>query len=435
MQIQEFFNRDLDRNEVGFLDPLTRLPNRYGLDAYLKTNNIPFNSDSFSGIFLIDIDYFKSLNDIFGHFIGDQILIQFSQRLIELSLPEAVIIRLGGDEFLILLGNIGESFKFANENGLRFAKDLLENLKEKFLTDQIEHQLHTSIGFMLLQPRKPLTITDLRYVDFSLYQAKRKGRNRITSFHEEVIPSLRNLGSCLEGNIDLSQFHIHYQAQFNLKNQIVGLEALLRWQHPKKGTLPAENFLYLIHQHNQILQFGDFVLQQVLETLKKISTCQKFQEIELHMNIIPSYFQQEHFMDTFQKISETYPLEIKKLVIEFSSHDLPKELSYINVNILKLTQMGVRFCIDDIESSTLSLNELLSIPIYCIKTNIILIDGQIRYEKVIKGLINIANALGIKLIAKNIETFEQLKLLKRYKYKYFQGNYLGQAQAIQTFKQ
>ena len=166
MQIQEFFNRDLDRNEVGFLDPLTRLPNRYGLDAYLKTNNIPFNSDSFSGIFLIDIDYFKSLNDIFGHFIGDQILIQFSQRLIELSLPEAVIIRLGGDEFLILLGNIGESFKFANENGLRFAKDLLENLKEKFLTDQIEHQLHTSIGFMLLQPRKPLTITDLRYVDF-----------------------------------------------------------------------------------------------------------------------------------------------------------------------------------------------------------------------------------------------------------------------------
>ena len=97
--------------------------------------------------------------------------------------------------------------------------------------------------------------------------------------------------------------------------------------------------------------------------------------------------------------------------------------------------MGVRFCIDDIESSTLSLNELLSIPIYCIKTNIILIDGQIRYEKVIKGLINIANALGIKLIAKNIETFEQLKLLKRYKYKYFQGNYLGQAQAIQTFKQ
>ncbi len=437
MNLLAFFNQLTHQEKMGSLDPLTQIPNRYLLNSYLDTHILSTEHEEFFGIFLIDIDYFKHINDTFGHFIGDRILIHVA-KLLQASIfkdqPLGQVLRFGGDEFLVIHQHLGLDLQTAQKNSLDYARQLLSRLSETFQIDQVEYDIQASIGFQIFQPTHHLRIEDLQQVDFSLYQAKKKGRHQVIAAPPTIhsmIPALSR--SKPDEPIDFKAYRLNYQALYDVHQVCFGLEAFLRWQHPQFGLLTAKDFLTLISEHAHILEFGEFVLGQVFDTLHHQAKNSTQNPLTLTMNMSPSYFLQRQFLPTLQSYHQRFPFDLKHLIIEFSALDLPKNIKKMAEHMHVLVAQGVQFCIDDMGASEVSLNELLCMPIQYLKMDALLNQNERTLPPSFKAMIAIAQTLDMPMIAKNIETREKFEQLKALGCTYFQGNYFGPAQDFEAF--
>ena len=427
MDIQQFLDSFHTLPKIGFLDPLTGIPNRYFLDSYLNEAYSGKEKAFIDAIYLIDLDYFKEINDLFGYVVGDQILCQVANRLNELANSEGgIAIRLGGDEFVILID------KITNDRVL--AKKILNCINEVFVVDTIQHFLNASIGYIANPKGMFLSSSLIKKIEFSLQFAKKSGGNQSIGFHYKVQnkPHINVRDNDFQiHQINLSEFYLDFQAQFNHQNTLKGFEAFLRWDHPRMGKLSAIDFLYLIYDHDYIPVFGDFVLHETFKALDNLSYNNQLNHVSLAINMSPIYFQQDRCSELLENYFKKKPIQSPKLMIEFSANELPKNLLKFSSIMSKFAVMGIEFSIEEIASSEIPLNELLTLPIHQLK-----VDAQILEKRnsitTIKSILSIANVLNIPVIVKNLETKEQYNLFLELGIFLFQGNLFGPPTSLKS---
>nr|WP_263323139.1 EAL domain-containing protein [Neobacillus sp. Marseille-Q6967] len=412
-------NRELV-NKLAYYDNITGIPNRNLF--YKKANEIIKSAHekqfSFALMFL-DLDNFKMINDTFGHQVGDELIKKVSDKLSELVLKTGFLARIGGDEFVILLTyrNIVEVEELAKS----IIKEIPSSLSDGMKTSP-------SIGISTY-PKDGIDITTLlRCADIAMYQSKRD-INRSCNykfFNISMDTQLREniLISDAQKAINEEQFYLVYQPKVELvSNKIIGVEALIRWNHPTLGQISPVEFIPLLERTEDIVNVGEWVIRQGIDDIKKIN-----QDIMLNINISAIHFLKEGFVEKLETILKKADYSPPLLNIEITEsvalYDIEKTVCVIK----KLRELGVLLSLDDFGTGYSSLNYLSRLPVDFIKIDQSFVKDMEQDESkkaIIQAIIKVAQSLKLQVIAEGVETSSQRDLLLAYQCDKGQGYFFS----------
>lgn len=392
-------------------DSLTELPNRRLLIERVESA-IAANADNDRGfaLFVIDIDNFKDLNDSLGHNIGDQLLKKIANRLIAAADSEENVARLGGDEFVVLLQGIDTT---DSEIAVRrFAQRVLTAMSEPFDLAGLSHHATCCIGVALMQG-SDLTAQDmLRRGDLAMYQAKKNGRNTFCLFSAEIENAV-NFRTALEFDlrkaIDRQEFYLHYQPQVDLSGRVIGVEALLRWQNPERGSVAPGIFVPVAEAAGLMFAIGQWVLRQACEQSVRWQLSRPDHPLVVAVNVSAIQFGHSEFtVDVSEIISRTgvNPALLKMELTETMMVDDVQE-TVEKMKILK--GLGISLSLDDFGTGYSSLSLLKRLPLDQLKIDQsfvrdILVDAS--DVAIAKSIIALGSALNVDVIAEGVETLE-----------------------------
>ncbi len=412
-----------------YYDALTGLPNRkLLLDRMQQTYITSRRHNVYSALLFIDLDRFKSINDSLGHIIGDKLLIESATRIKDSVWDEDTVSRFGGDEYVILLKNLGKAKETASLLAKKIASRIQSSFEPVFLIDN--HQLHvtTSIGIALF-PIHDDTVEDIiKHADTAMYSAKEAGRNQIAFYlsemHEKVIKRL-GLEKDLRVAIKEKQLDVYYQPQFNIKGEILGVEALIRWQHAEYGFINPEEFIAIAEDTGLIYDIGDFVLRKAVTDILNMNT-EKKSDLKLSVNISPHQFKKENFTGRIKSCIENFQLEKNFLTLEVTEGIAIDNLNETISKFEDLKHLGVRLSLDDFGTGYSSLSHLKRLPINELKIDksfVFDIQDDPQDALLVKTIINIAHQFGLTVVAEGVETKEQLEFLQIQNCDIYQGYY------------
>jgi len=397
-------------------DPLTNLPNRRLLANRLE-HAIQWNKrhidDQFALLYL-DFDRFKIINDSLGHNVGDQLLIEMARRLKVSVRAVDTIARLGGDEFAILL----EAFKTADEI-LTIVKRIQHNLSAPFEAGENSFVMTASLGIVMNLFQYENQEDIMRDVDIAMYSAKLSGRNRFKVFDTSMRAEAENilkLENSMRKAIENGEFRIHYQPIFSLKKQqITGFEALLRWEHPKKGLLHPADFINSAEESGLIVPIGQWVLREACRQMKQWQTQFSMEPpLSISVNLSSRQFAQPDLAGKITAVLEETGLAGASLLLELTETTLIEDIETAATKIEYLQTLGIGVEIDDFGTGYSSLGYLRRLPVNNLKIDRSFIS-TLGVSKsgipIIRAIIAMANSLDMKVIAEGIETQEQMNNL------------------------
>ncbi len=407
-------------------DMLTGLPNRAlfmdrlerAIEYTRRRKDCPFS------VLFLDLDYFKVINDSLGHSVGDRLLIAIARRLEECLRTSDTIARLGGDEFVILLDNTQE------KNAVIFvANRIQEELRKVFTISGHNVYITTSIGIVpgVEDYDRPEDL--LRDADIAMYHAKSQGKARSEVFNAsmrtKVITRLE-LENDMRHALDHAEFLLYYQPIVNLRtSQIIGFEALLRWQHPIRGLLLPAEFLQIAEESGLILPIGRWVLREACSQIKKWQLVfTKFESLTINVNISGKQFAQSDFVEQIQGVLAETDLAPESLKLEIIESVLIDNYSAANGKFSRLNDVGVQLEIDDFGTGYSSMGYLQHFPVHTIKIDRSFIremgNGK-KASELVRAMVSMAHDLGMDTTAEGVETEEQLNELKNLTCQYGQG--------------
>lgn len=415
----------LDRiNYMAYHDLLTGLPNRALFESVLNAEIKSVNEeDKMLSVMYIDLDRFKNINDTLGHDAGDELLVDMSKRLIDCVGERAIIARQGGDEFTLLFNNIG------NRNEIvTLAEYICSVLSQPYLIREYEFLATPSIGISILEPGNSETaITLMKKADIAMYQAKNKGRNQFQIFElsmEEDSRSSFMLGIDLSKAIHNNELVIHYQPQFHtVDNRMYGVEALIRWQHPKLGLLYPGDFISLAEDTDLIIPMGDWVLREACKQVKLWG-----EKLRVSVNISPKQFQSAQLVETIKSILDETEIRPDLLNIEITEAVAMNNMNETLKKLEAIRRLGVKLSIDDFGTGYSSLAYLPKLPITELKIPrefLLEMEHNPAYEAVLQTIVALGNRLKLEVIAEGVETKQQKELLERMKCHFMQGYYFS----------
>ena len=410
-------------------DSLTGLPNRTQLHDRLEASLAHASRHgTFSSLLFMDLDRFKTINDSLGHQAGDELLIQFSLRLHKLLRQEDLLVRMGGDEFVVLLS---EQFKDNEQAALqaqRLATHLLDTLHEPLNVSGNEIQTTVSLGITVFPFQAKDQVNDvIRQADTAMYQAKSEGRNQIRFFHEALERQARRrltLESELRTALEEQQFEIHYQPQVSSQGgQIIGVEALLRWRHPEKGLLKPWEYIQIMEDTGLIIPVGNWILDQTIAQVKAWETsgyCSN--QLKVAINISPSQLQVDQFGESVEKLLKNHGVAADCLVFEITENLLLPDDSACDSVMRRLESLGITFSVDDFGTGYSSLFVLQRSSIGQIKIAQEFVRDLKHVSKLedttpsnnlalIRAIISMAFALDMSVVAEGVETPQQRNML------------------------
>jgi len=395
-------------------DTLTRLPNRTLLNDRLvqAISNAKRNNNKLSVMFL-DLDRFKIVNDTLGHMVGDKLLQAVATRLKKCLRECDTLARIGGDEFTILLPEI-----HGRNDSEVIAQKIINTLKVPFNLNEQEIYISTSIGIAHYPEDGETRETLLKHADIAMYAIKNKGKDGYQFFtgsmHEKLSANLlleNDLRHALSGD----QFRVHYQPQVDaLSNEIVAVEALLRWEHPERGMILPSEFISFSEETGLIQPLGDWVLDSVCKDLKL------WKEMKLSVPRVAvnmSAKQLEH-PDVIEKITATlkkYNISGDMLEFEITENVLMEDIENVIVVLNKLSSMGAKIAIDDFGTGYSSLNYLQKLPIDTLKIDRSFINAMVfdkGAKSIIQAVIAMAKGLKLHIISEGVEELRQMEQLK-----------------------
>lgn len=420
-------NRDLvkQQNEIynlAYYDTVTLLPNRAYFVEELnnKFENIDKGKEKFA-ILLLDLDRFKHINDTLGHNVGDQILKLLGIRLSKLLGEDDIVARIGGDEYFILVSNIHGEYE-----AVEVAQRILESFKEPFHIQSYELHLTTSIG-IAVYPEGGLNSQDMvKNADLALYKAKDNGGNSCYLYGGEIASKgleRMMLLSQLRQAIEDDQLVLHYQPQVDINtDKIIGLEALIRWNHPDKGLLYPDQFIPLAEETGLIIELGRWVLKRATRQAKE--WIDNGHDIIISVNISPKEFQYRGFIrDVIDSLTET-KLNPENLTLEITETTAISDIDYTLSVLRMLRSFGVSVAIDDFGTGYSSLNYLNEMSVNGLKIDrsfIWDIEKNTKNKMISNTIILLGKQLGLKVTAEGVENAEQLAILKELKCDIAQG--------------
>ncbi|WP_114327265.1 EAL domain-containing protein [Candidatus Colwellia aromaticivorans] len=397
-------------------DELTKLPNRaLFADRFSQAVARSKRTDKMIAICFIDLDNFKSVNDNFGHGVGDQLLIGVAGRIKETIREVDTVSRQGGDEFALLLTDI-ESYAQCEQLLYR----IRSVLARPYIIDDYPHKVSVSIGTTIY----PIDDTDLdillRHADQAMYKAKLAGKNQQQLFNTAYDQQLRHEQSQLQGikqALVNKEFQLYYQPKVNMKTgEVFGAEALIRWIHPEKGLIPPLDFLPLIDGTNLEIQIGGWVINQALKQMNHWQ--QQDIKLEVSINISSHHLESPVFFDQLNEALSKYPnVDSQSLQLEILESSALGDLNDIS-GIIKSCQdvIGVSVALDDFGTGYSSLTHLRNLSANTIKIDQSFVRNMLEDDDdlaLIEGIIGLAKTFNRDVIAEGVETAEHGVLLMR----------------------
>jgi diguanylate cyclase (GGDEF)-like protein/PAS domain S-box-containing protein len=387
-------------------DPLTGLPNRILLsDRMQQAMTKSVRRNQLVAIAFIDLDGFKVLNDGYGHDVGDQFLQQIAQQL-KLSLREGdTLAHIGGDEFVAVIEELNEI-----KDSHTILSRLLDAATKELIVNGTLLRVSASIGVTFYPQNNDSPDQLLRQADQAMYKAKQLGKNRWHIFDVEQDVAIKNRHEELERlrlALKNEEFILFYQPKIDLRSkEVIGMEALIRWQHPEKGILPPVAFLPVLEQDALSIELGEWVIKSALEQLEIWRSMAL--EIPISVNISPLQLQHADFVSRLETVLTGFPvLNAHSLEFEILESSALQDINLVSGVIGECNQLGVTFSIDDFGTGYSSLTYLKRLPTEYLKIDQsfvrdMLIDVDDR--TIIQGIIELAKAFDLKVIAEGVET-------------------------------
>ncbi len=399
-------------------DPLTGLPNRnLFLDRLGQAVARRRRHDDYHfAVLFLDLDRFKLVNDSLGHLAGDQLLVELAKRITGCLRSEDTVARLGGDEFAILLDEIGDV-----RDATRVAERIQEELRQPFSLDGHEVFSTASIGITLDDPRDRHPEELLRDADTAMYRAKGQGRDRHEIFddamHSRAVAVLK-LETDFRRALERNELRLVYQPIVSLSTErTVGVEALVRWQHPERGLLAPDLFIPLAEETGLILAVGHFVLREACQTARKWQDATaKGPGLSISVNLSAREFAQPGLVDRVEGLLGEFALEPRRLRIEITESLIMEDPDAAVARCRALRGLGVGIDIDDFGTGYSSLSYLRRFPVDALKIDRSFVsgmDGRTEDHEIVKAIVSLAVALGLRTVAEGVETADQLVRLKQ----------------------
>ncbi|MBP9147979.1 MAG: EAL domain-containing protein [Rhodoferax sp.] len=410
--------------ELAYFDPLTQLPNRrMFLEALQTAMNAALQEGTLAGIMFIDLDFFKNLNDAHGHSVGDQLLSRIAQRLMLIIGQHDMAARLGGDEFVVMLTHLDTSESVAMEQTLAMAQAVHQALLSPFELDTasdfgdhaqtLRYTCSGSIGvalFGLLE--EPLTEV-LKRADVAMYKAKHDGRNLIRQYDPQAQKAV-NERMALSNDLNLAlrdgQLSLLYQLQVDARNQAVGAECLMRWEHPVRGKVSPVEFIPLAEDSGAIIAMGDWVVRSACETLTRWAAMPTMAALSLSVNVSPRQFTEADFVERVAKIVAETGARAELLRLEVTEGIVMQDTRLVIDRMQELCAMGLSFSIDDFGTGYSSLSYMQMLPLAEIKIDKTFVNDLTSNERsaaIVKAVIALGNSMNITIVSEGVETQAQ----------------------------
>lgn len=404
-------------------DSLTGLPNRtLALQKLEDSIATAEQIKSKLAIMVFDLDDFRIINETMGHNAGDQLLSEAGKRISD-SLPKQILFgRLGGDEFIVILNDIGNP----NEAST-LAETLLANFASPFVIEGHELKLSASLGIAIYPANGEDVAILLRNAEAAMYHSKSIGRN-VRSFYtremnQEVARRLQ-IEEHMHGALERGEFEVYYQPKIRISDRhIIGFEALLRWQNPALGAVSPAEFIPIAENNDQILPLGQFVLENALDMSAKWHR-QYGQQYTMAVNLSPLQFRDPELLNYIANVIQRAGLTSESLELEITEGVLMVGHEYINLALKGLKALGVQIAMDDFGTGYSSLSYLRQYPFDCIKIDrefVREITSDAGDRQLVSTAIDMAHNLGLEVVAEGVETEEQLALLATLKCDVAQG--------------
>ncbi|MFT6898515.1 MAG: diguanylate cyclase (GGDEF)-like protein/PAS domain S-box-containing protein [Paraglaciecola sp.] len=426
---------------LAFYDPLTQLPNRRLLTDRLKQAIVSGTRRSKSGaVLLLDLDYFKTLNDTLGHDVGDLLLQKVAKRLTHCIREGDTAARIGGDEFVVLLEDLSKQvFEAANQTEV-IAQKILYSLNQPYQLDEHEYHISPSIGATLFNDHGAGLDPILKQADIAMYQAKTDGRNTIRFFDpkmQEAITARAGMEKDLRKAIENNAFELHYQIQVSSTGQALGAEVLIRWIHPEQGIISPLNFIPLAERSGLILPIGQWVLDTTCAQLKIWQQNPLKRDLVLAVNVSAMQFHQDDFVEQVLATIARHDIDPTRLKLELTESMLVKNISDIITKMETLRKRGVSFSLDDFGTGYSSLQYLKILPLDQLKIDqsfIRDIATSTSDRAIVLTIIIMAHSLDINVIAEGVETQEQQQYLFAKGCSHYQGYLFSKPVPINEFE-
>ncbi len=409
--------------QLAHYDALTGLPNRILLADRLELALL--HTDRMGNILAVaylDLDYFKPINDRFGHTMGDKLLIEVASRLKACLRADDTVARLGGDEFILLLPALSSL-----EQCTQAFQRIIASLSEAYYIDGHKLHISASIGISLYPMDRSDADTLLRHADQAMYIAKQQGRNGYHFFdpsHEQIAQAQQDALQQIRNGLQEQQFVLHYQPKVDMTEQrVFGVEALIRWQHPERGLLFPDAFLPAIENTTLAIQLGQWVLDTAVAQLH--AWHQQGLDLNISVNIAARQLEDPAFVSNLQALLARYPaLPAEFLELEILETSALEDIERVIAIIQQCHQLGVTVALDDFGTGYSSLTYFKRLPIDTVKIDrdfiIDMLDDKEDFT-IVEGVIGLAHAFNRMVIAEGVESERHAVALQQLGCRYGQG--------------
>ena len=426
---------------LAFYDLLTGLPNRrLFLDRLQHAMTGCARSGRRGALLYIDLDNFKLVNDTCGHDVGDQLLVEVAQRLSACLRDGDTTARLGGDEFVAMLEDLDATAGEAAASARVVADKIHEALNRPYRIGERSHHCTPSVGATLFSGHGDASDELLKQADIAMYQAKSAGKNTLRFFDPEMQASVAAraaLEADLRHAIADGQFILHFQPQVSRAGRILGGEALLRWQHPERGTIPPNDFIPLAEETGLILGIGQWVLAEACAVLADWHRQEPTRGIRLAINVSARQFRQPDFVDSVRVALEAAGAPRGMLKLELTESVVLDNVEDTIDKMTALRRLGVGFAMDDFGTGFSSLAYLTRLPLEQLKIDQSFVRRLLDNPTdavVARSIITLATSLGLTVIAEGVETEAQRAFLAQHGCPIYQGYLFGRPMPLAEFR-
>lgn len=427
--------------QLAFYDPLTHLPNRrLMLDRLRQALVANTRSQQSGALFFIDLDNFKLLNDTLGHEQGDLLLQQVAQRLLASVREGDTVARLGGDEFVVMLEGLSPQRGEAANQAKTVGETILAAMRQNYQLRGHDYHGTPSIGISVFSAQHESLDELLKQADMAMYQAKAAGRNTLLFFDlqtQAAVNARARLEAELREGVREGQFVLHYQAQVMDRDRITGAEALVRWQHPQRGLVFPNDFIYLAEETGLILPLGQWVLETACAQLAAWAEQEDTAHLTLAVNISVKQLKQPDFEAQVMSVLARTGADPYQLKLELTETLL---MNNVQDNIAKMTALknkGVYFALDDFGTGFSSLAYLKLLPIEKLKIDRSFVMDVLtdpNNAAIAKTIVTLAQSLGIGVIAEGVETQGQKYFLAQHGCHAYQGYLFSRPLPLPAFE-
>jgi diguanylate cyclase (GGDEF)-like protein/PAS domain S-box-containing protein len=425
---------------LAFYDPLTHLPNRrLLLDRLQQAVAASSRNGRYGALLFLDLDNFKTLNDSLGHDTGDRLLVEVGGRLHACVREGDTVARLGGDEFVVMIEDLSDTVDAAVAQAEAAGSKILTTLNSPYQLGRQSYRGSSSIGIALFRGREVGTDELLKRADLAMYQAKAAGRNTLR-FFDPAMQARINHRSDMERELHRAlaeeQFVLHFQPQIDRDERCLGVEALIRWQHPNHGLVAPAEFIPLAEECGLIQPVGQWVLEQVCGRLAAWQHNPLTAHLTVAVNISARQFRQEDFLERLRETIRRSGAPAAHLKLEITESLLLIDINDVVAKMLALRGLGVGFALDDFGTGYSSLTYLKRLPLDQIKIDRTFVSDVLTDDNdaaICKAVIALGTSLGLEIIAEGVETEGQWQRLRQEGATAIQGYLFGQPMSEADF--